>query len=74
MSTHCLKEDRPQSVSPEECTLEARPTHFLQKNGKNMHIQNSASKKNANSPSKIIARVCALEGYTMKCKEAYFKE
>ncbi|KIK06318.1 hypothetical protein K443DRAFT_634086, partial [Laccaria amethystina LaAM-08-1] len=27
--THLLKPDRPQSVSPEECTLKTRPTHLL---------------------------------------------
>ena len=30
--THFLKQDRPQSVSPEKCTLKARPTHILKQN------------------------------------------
>ena len=61
MSTHKLKQDRPQSVSPEECTLKTRPTHILKQDyiTKRVHIKNQV-----NSPSErkqatfCVTRIC----------------
>jgi len=49
-ATYFLKQHRPQSVSPEQCTLKIKPTHQLKKKSICI-IRRGHTKNQANSPS-----------------------
>ena len=50
---HCLKQYRPQSVSPEGCTLKTWPTHHLKKNSQSVCFRSVQNKMQKGIPAEI---------------------
>ena len=66
-STHNLKQDRPQSVSPEECTLKTRPNSLSETRQATVCVTKRVHIKNHNSLSETRqARICVTRRVHIK--------